>query len=98
MTYSVKKKFRDRPTLVIYSVGQTYPGDDEDYTQLLLDKGYIEEVSVESGLKHLGAGYYELPNGEKVRGKDKAEEALKALQEQSGDDADGALGQTEKDA
>lgn len=27
--------------------------------------------------KHLGGGYYELPNGEKVRGKKAAEEAMK---------------------
>lgn len=31
----------------------------------------------ESELKHLGGGYYELPNGEKVQGKEKALEALK---------------------
>lgn len=32
------------------------------------------------GLTHMGGGYYELPNGEKVRGKEKAIEALAALQ------------------
>jgi hypothetical protein len=30
-------------------------------------------------LKHLGGGVYELPNGEKVRGKANAQEALDAL-------------------
>ena len=27
--------------------------------------------------KHVGGGYYELPNGERVKGKEAAEEALK---------------------
>jgi hypothetical protein len=31
-------------------------------------------------LKHVGGGYYELPNGEKIRGKEVAMEALKALE------------------
>jgi hypothetical protein len=34
---------------------------------------------------HVGGGYYELPNGDKVRGKEKAEEALKEL-EKAGDE------------
>lgn len=41
----------------------------------------VEETTKESEeepeLKHLGGGYYELPNGEKVQGKEKALEALK---------------------
>lgn len=43
-----------------------------------------ETASVESDLeeliKHTGAGYYELPNGEKIRGKENAIEALKNLE------------------
>lgn len=31
----------------------------------------------EDGLKHLGGGWYELPNGEKVKGKEEALAALK---------------------
>ncbi|WP_017726763.1 hypothetical protein [Halalkalibacterium ligniniphilum] len=31
-------------------------------------------------LKELGSGWYELPNGEKVQGKDKAMEALAAIE------------------
>lgn len=33
------------------------------------------------GLVNLGGGYYQLPNGEKVRGKDKALEALAELEQ-----------------
>jgi hypothetical protein len=45
----------------------------------ITDDGTTED---EFDLPHLGGGYYELPNGEKVRGRDKAIEAFKALQEQ----------------
>ncbi|PDY18268.1 hypothetical protein COM83_25930, partial [Bacillus cereus] len=31
------------------------------------------------GPVHVGGGYYELPNGEKIKGKDAALEALKQL-------------------
>lgn len=34
-------------------------------------------------IKHVGGGYYELPNGEKVKGKEKALETLKTLNENS---------------
>ncbi len=37
---------------------------------------FVRKVTAEP--KHLGGGYYELPNGEKVRGKKAAEEAMKA--------------------
>ena len=38
----------------------------------------VEKAITESEPKHVGGGYYELPNGEKVKGKQAAEEALKA--------------------
>jgi hypothetical protein len=52
----------------------------------------------EDGLKHLGGGVFELPDGKKIKGKSKALEALKALkvgepdaQDKAGDTtADGA--------
>lgn len=39
------------------------------------------EKAVMPGLKpkHIGGGWYELPNGEKVRGKEEAEEAMERL-------------------
>ena len=39
---------------------------------------FVEEA-VETYPKHTGGGYYELSNGEKVKGKDAAIEAEKAL-------------------
>lgn len=38
------------------------------------------QAPVSTDIKHVGGGFYELPNGEKVKGKDKALEALQALQ------------------
>jgi hypothetical protein len=43
-----------------------------------------EESSITVDDYHTGGGYYELPNGEKVRGKENALEALKEL-EKAGD-------------
>lgn len=39
-----------------------------------------KDPPIEPELKHLGGGYYELPNGDKVKGKEAALEALKALE------------------
>lgn len=46
------------------------------------------ENSDEDGLNHVGAGWYELPNGERVRGKEAAQEALAALEAGMGDGGD----------
>jgi len=35
-----------------------------------------QEEDQDSELNHVGGGYYELPNGERIKGKDKAEKAL----------------------
>jgi hypothetical protein len=37
------------------------------------------EEAAEKTIKHVGGGVYELPNGEKIKGKAKAEAALAAL-------------------
>ncbi len=51
------------------------------------NKPPTNDADDESLLKHIGGGYYQLPNGEKVRGKNEAIEAIKALK---GGDGDGA--------
>lgn len=88
MSYVVLKTFRDRESGRKYFPDQPFDTEDKERIDLLLEGNYIEPSYEDGELKHVGAGYYELPNGEKVRGKEKAEEALKALQEQTGDDAD----------
>lgn len=73
--YRVVKTFRDKYTKLIYQKGDSYSHDDEGRITSLIDKGFIEESEKE--IKHVGGGYYELPNGERVRGK---KEALAALE------------------
>ncbi|BES66058.1 hypothetical protein SANA_24970 [Gottschalkiaceae bacterium SANA] len=52
------------------------------------------EDDPDSLLNHVGGGYYELPNGERIKGKDKAEKALADyLQEQEEKAADDAADQ-----
>lgn len=89
MKYIVIKDFLDRfNNKKLCKVGEEHVPPNEERAQLLIDKGFIEAVDdgnfaeeVEDGLIKLGGGYYELPNGEKVRGKEKALEALAALNE-----------------
>lgn len=82
MIYKAKSPFKERhEKMKLYKKGDVYSYGDEDRIAFLVDQGYLEEVDqaeVEDDLKHVGGGYYELPNGEKVKGKD---EALKALAE-----------------
>ena len=58
---------------------------DTDRAKHLAKAGVIELVENttpdETGLMNLGGGYYKLPNGEKVRGRDKALEALNQLKD-----------------
>ena len=60
-------------------------GDREEEGQKELDDSVTPAMTdndpddIDERLQHVGGGYYLLPNGEKVRGKEKAAEALEAL-------------------
>ncbi|MNY55410.1 hypothetical protein D3C86_1913840 [compost metagenome] len=79
------KVFRDKETGKRYVVGDSYTGIDERIGELQ-DLGYIgeetkpDEDSADGSLKDVGGGNYELPNGEKIKGKKAALEALKKLE------------------
>lgn len=79
MKYPVLKKFRDKGSGKIYDIGSSYEAEEEraGYLQKL---GYIgQDVPAETSEewpKHAGGGVFELPNGEKVRGKAKAIELM----------------------
>ena len=66
-----------------YSKGDLYSHEDEGRIALLIEKGFLEDKASkisESSKEfpvHLGGGYYELPNGKKVRGKENAEKAMR---------------------
>lgn len=96
MKYVVIRNFIDRfNNRRLCKVGEEHVPPNEERAQLLIDKGFIEAVDdgtaaedVEDGLVKLGGGYYELPNGEKVRGKEKALEALEDLNKAGGLDGE----------
>lgn len=94
MAYTTLKKFNDRESGKKFLPGQPFHSDTQERIELLLDQGFIGVEEEDDGpLKHVGAGWYELPNGESVRGKEKAEKALEALQGQSGADDNGTARQ-----
>ncbi|MFS1519686.1 hypothetical protein V1503_24990 [Bacillus sp. SCS-151] len=83
--YEVKNTFRDKYTKELFKPGDEYPTEDTERVQYLKNKGFIgEEIHSEDlddeRIKHVGGGYYELPNGEKVKGKDNALAALQKLE------------------
>ncbi|MEK4581782.1 hypothetical protein [Bacillus sp. FSL R12-0074] len=81
----VKRAFRDKFTDVHYSIGDSYESNDVKRIIFLQDEGFLNEGSVEeidkevNELTHVGGGYYQLPNGEKVKGKDAALKSLNEL-------------------
>lgn len=90
----VIQEFQCKLTGQYFRVGSQYVGD-EDRVNFLTEAGYTEgatevvpfaspenESDGGSFPKHVGGGHFELSNGEKVKGKEAAEEAEKKLQEQ----------------
>ena len=78
----VIKRFKEKyENDKIYEKGDPYTYEDEERIAFLIEKGYLQKrnnpTKVEEKLKHTGGGWYELPNGEKIKGK---EAALKALE------------------
>lgn len=62
-----------------------YESKDVKRIEFLVKEGFIEASSNDEGGQtsepvHVGGGYYELPNGEKVKGKEEAIAALKELE------------------
>jgi hypothetical protein len=45
--------------------------------QPVIERAVKQPEFVKAEIKHVGAGWYELPNGERVRGKKAAEQAVK---------------------
>lgn len=81
MAYEVVNNFLDKTdNRKLYKKGDFYSHKDDDRIAFLIDKGFLKETQKkppEEKVKHVGGGYYELPNGERVQGK---EEAIKALE------------------
>lgn len=83
-TVIVVKDFKDKENKnKIYRKGDTFEGDSKRVS-FLVSLGYLKVIvkeepdnDPEKDLNDLGGGWYELPNGEKVKGK---AEALKQLE------------------
>ena len=85
----VVKSFTGKKEKQDYIRGHKFKGNEKRVKELT-DAGYLEKVDIPKvegavknvnaetadQLKHVGGGYYELPNGEKVQGKENAEKAL----------------------
>jgi len=85
MDYKVKSSFQDKETSKVYKNGDLYQHTSADRVAFLVEKGFLEgsEEIVSDNPdfpKHTGGGYYELSNGEKVKGKEDAIAAEQELQ------------------
>lgn len=87
MKYPVIRTFRDKFTKIIHDRGSFYETEDPRRGLELQRLGFVGEAeqkpdepsreAQDAQLKPLGGGYYELPNGERIRGKANALAALK---------------------
>lgn len=90
----LEDKNKTNPNGRLYNVGDTFPAtqrkvDDSRVSELLGANNkvgyplieFVETVDTEEYPQHTGGGYYELSDGSKVKGKDKAEAAEKKLGE-----------------
>ncbi|MED1801788.1 hypothetical protein [Brevibacillus porteri] len=84
--FHVISDFINKDTDELVKAGDVIEADDDRAEQLREKQVIGKEVQEQQeddadldGLKKLAGGYYELPNGDKVRGKDNAIEALKKL-------------------
>jgi hypothetical protein len=68
----VIKKFKDKHTGTLYNVGASFNGEKQRVAELT-QKGILEpSQNVHAEPVHLGAGWYELADGTRVRGKENA--------------------------
>lgn len=82
MANIVKSAFIDKETKQEYKKGDSYKHKDAERVAFLVEKGFLE-VNKKDGsntIKNTGGGWFELPNGDKVQGKDEALSALEALE------------------
>ena len=70
MRFKVIKTFRDKFTKEIYQAGQVITMDDDGRVENLLRRKLIS--AIEPTIRHVGGGWYELPTGQKVQGKEAA--------------------------
>ncbi|MBJ8106011.1 MULTISPECIES: hypothetical protein [Bacillus cereus group] len=85
--YAVVTAFRDKFSDIHYSVGDLYKTDDLERIEFLQEEGFLDKEPIVgygpdvTDMVHVGGGYYELPNGEKIKGKEAALEALRGIKQ-----------------
>ncbi|PEX50211.1 hypothetical protein COJ42_13655 [Bacillus cereus] len=84
--FKVITAFCDKFSYVHYSVGESYKTDDQERVEFLQKEGFLateligDYKPVVLEVVHVGGGYFELPNGETVRGREAALKALEKLE------------------
>lgn len=86
MKRKVISRFRDKDTKVVYKKNDIYEGNEKRVAHLVKrgrlepsksnDKKQEVEQEKANDMKHVGGGWYEISNGERVKGKEKAQEAM----------------------
>jgi hypothetical protein len=83
MKAKVIRDFHCNETNDFYKKNHSYSHSDEGRIDFLISKGFLTEKSKqppkEDFPKHVGGPYYELSNGERVKGKDEAKKAQSEL-------------------
>lgn len=77
MKAKVLKSFLDKPNNVIQAEGKIIDLTEERFKEIMsINNGLIESVEDSPDFpKHIGGGYYELSNGDKMKGKEAAIDA-----------------------
>ncbi|MFE3978703.1 MULTISPECIES: hypothetical protein [unclassified Priestia] len=91
---TVLKAFKDKDTGRHYGIGGFFSSEDAERVAYLGDLGFVskevkeikpepvevkqKETADKPPFKHVGGGWYELANGERVKGKQKALEAIES--------------------
>lgn len=83
MAFKAMKRFKERhQNFKIYEKGDLYTYENKNRVAFLVKEGYLQEVkdkASEVEIKHVGGGWYVLPNGEKVKGKEAAIKTAKEM-------------------
>lgn len=70
--YNVIKPFKNLKTGGRMALGDVWEVSDKERIELALKLKLAEPIETAVKPKHVGGGWYELPNGERVQGKENA--------------------------
>lgn len=85
---NVVRAFRCKESKEHYAIGDTYRHEKAARVSHLMKEGFLQQKDLKEEpkeentsleLEHIGGGYYKLPNGDKVQGKEAAQKALEEM-------------------